>query len=72
MEKMYVCKPEGVFPKQFDFEELRRSHSWMVAHEFQGELVFENFSRAVLCWYEHRDHKYIGWEPSKEPKFIKS
>lgn len=26
------------------------------AHDYNGMLVFENYSRAMLCWYEKNDN----------------
>jgi hypothetical protein len=47
---------EGVFPVMLNPDELRKSDSWMIAHDYNGMLVFENYSRAMLCWYEKCDN----------------
>lgn len=58
MEKWYEVKQSGVVPCLVNPEELRKSHSWMIAHDFNGRLIFENYSRAMLCWHERKDNKY--------------
>ena len=57
MEKWYEVKQAGVFPCMVNPEELKKDHGWMIAHCFKGRLIFENYSRAMLCWYERKDNK---------------
>lgn len=54
METYYQVTKSGVQPIQVDPAELKKSSSWMIAHEFNGMLIFENYSRAMLCWYEKK------------------
>lgn len=57
MEKWYEVKQAGVVPCMVNPEELKKDHGWMIAHCFKGRLIFENYSRAMLCWYERKDNK---------------
>lgn len=60
MEKFWKVTRQGVEPIMLNPEELKKSHSWMIAHEFNGMIVFENYSRAMLCWYEKNDRNSWG------------
>ena len=55
MEKYWKVTRQGVEPIMLNPEELKKSDSWMIAHDYNGMLVFENYSRAILCWYEKCD-----------------
>ena len=57
MEQFYEVKKSGVVPCMVDPDELKKSESWLVAHDFNGRLIFENYSRAKLCWYEKKDEE---------------
>ena len=56
MEKYWKVTRQGVEPIMLNPEELKKSDSWMIAHDYNGMLVFENYSRAMLCWYEKNDN----------------
>ena len=55
MEKYWKVSKEGVEPVMLNPEDLKRSHSWLIAHEYNGMIIFENYSRAMLCWYERNE-----------------
>ncbi len=56
IEVFWQVQREGVSPVMLNPEELKKSDSWMIAHEYNGMIVFENYSRAMLCWYEKYDN----------------
>ena len=39
-------------PVSVQMNELRASDSWVLFHNFHGRLIFENYSRALLCQLE--------------------
>ena len=51
-EKYWEVTPMGVFPIMCEPEELRKDPDWLIAHSHQGKIIFENYSRALLCFYE--------------------
>ena len=59
MEKWYEVKNAGVVPVMVNPEDLKKDHDWMMAHSYQGRLIFENYSRAMLCWYERKEHNCL-------------
>ncbi len=65
IEKWYEVKAEGVVDCMVDPYELKKSESWLVSHDFNGRLIFENYSRALLCWYERKES---GCLPKAESK----
>ena len=65
MEKWYEVKAEGVVDCMVDPSELKKSGSWLTSHDFNGRLIFENYSRALLCWYERKES---GCLPKAESK----
>ena len=65
IEKWYEVKAEGVVDCMVDPSELKKSESWLIAHDFNGRLIFENYSRALLCWYERKES---GCLPKAENK----
>ena len=52
MEKYWEVTPKGVFPIMCEPEELKKDPDWLIAHSHQGKIIFENYSRALLCFYE--------------------
>ncbi len=57
VEVFWQVAPKGVNPVLLKPEELKKSDSWLIAHEYNGMIVFENYSRAMLCWYEKYESK---------------
>lgn len=56
LEKFWEVTREGVKPVMYDYEDLKKSYTWIICHDYNGHIIFENYSRAMLCWYE----KYEG------------
>jgi len=56
VEVYWEVRKEGVSPIMLNTEDLKNSHSWMMFHDYNGRIIFENFSRAKLCWYEKYDN----------------
>lgn len=54
VEVYWEVKQEGVFPVMCSPKELKKSDSWLIAHDYKGRIIFENYSRAMLCWYEKK------------------
>lgn len=57
LEKFWEVTKEGVKPVMYDYEDLKKSHSWLIAHDYNGHIIFETYARAMLCWYEKNEGK---------------
>ena len=51
-ERYWEVTAAGPVSVQMNPDELRASDSWVLFHNFHGRLIFENYSRAVLCQLE--------------------
>lgn len=55
MERWYEVGETGVMPALLSEEEIadmKKDNSWMMFHSYKGRLLFENYSRAMLCFFE--------------------
>ena len=59
-EQYYEVTEKGVSPIMINPEELHKDHDWMMFHSFQGRIIFENFSRALLCFFERQTERQIS------------
>ena len=57
LEKYWEVTKEGVKPIMCNPEDLKKSDSWLLFHVYEGKTIFENYSRAMLCWYEKKAGK---------------
>ncbi len=51
-ERYWEVTAAGPVAVQMNPDELRASDSWILFHNFHGRLIFENYSRALLCQLE--------------------
>ena len=58
LEKYWEVTRDGVKPIMCNPEDLKKSDSWLSFHVYEGKTIFENYSRAMLCWYEKKAGKY--------------
>lgn len=54
-EKYWEVTASGPVAVQMNPDELRASSSWVCFHNYNGRLIFENYSRAMLCFFEMKD-----------------
>lgn len=54
-QKYWKVTAAGPVPVMMDPEALRASDNWVLFHNYGGSLIFENYSRAVLCYQEMKD-----------------
>ena len=59
LEKYYEVTKDGVAPIMVNPEELRKDSEWLISHCHKGKLIFENYSRAQLCFFEKQ--KQNSW-----------
>jgi len=52
MERYWKVTAAGPVAVMLDPQELRASESWVMFHCFEGAYIFENYSRALLCFQE--------------------
>lgn len=52
MERYWKVTEGGPVAVLMNPDELRASESWVLFHNFCGALIFENYSRAMLCLQE--------------------
>lgn len=57
LETFYEVKENEVVPVQMCYEDLKKSNSWLIAHDYNGHIIFENYSRALLCMYERQSER---------------
>ena len=53
-------KENKVIPVQVNPEDLKKSDTWLICHDYNGHIIFENYSRAVLCLHERRRERNLG------------
>ena len=58
LEKYWEVTRDGVKPIMCNTEDLKKSDSWLLFHVYEGKTIFENYSRAMLCWYEKKAGRY--------------
>ena len=51
-ERFWEVTKDGVQPIMCVYDDLKKDYEWMMCHCYHGKLIFENYSRAMLCWYE--------------------
>lgn len=54
-ERYWEITASGPVAVQMNPDELRASSSWVCFHNYNGRLIFENYSRAILCFFEMMD-----------------
>ena len=53
----WVCSRNGVYPIMMRYDDLKASDEWLICHDYNGLLIFETYSRAMMCWYEKDESK---------------
>lgn len=51
-ERYWELTAAGPVAVMMNPDELRASDSWVMFHNLNGRLIFENYSRALLCQLE--------------------
>jgi len=54
LETFWEVLKDKVVRIQMCYETLKKSYSWMISHDYNGHIVFENYSRASLCLHERQ------------------
>ena len=57
LETYYEVLKDKVVSIQISPDVLKKSDSWLIAHDYNGHIIFENYSRAVLCMYERKNER---------------
>ena len=60
MEWYWKVTRDGVEPIELNPEDLKKCDTWLLSHEYNGMIIFENYSRAMLCWYEKKRQNAWG------------
>ena len=60
MEKYWRVTRQGVEPIMLNPQDVKKCDTWLICHEYNGMIIFENYSRAMLCWHEKNEHNSWG------------
>lgn len=56
MERFWQVRETGVVPVWYNPDDLKNDTAWLCNSWYDGHFVFENFSRAQLCWFDCKDY----------------
>ena len=57
LETFYEVLKDKVVQIRISPDVLKNSHSWLISHYYNGHIIFENYSRAVLCMHERQQER---------------
>lgn len=57
LETFYEVLKDKVVQIRISPDVLKKSHSWLISHYYNGHIIFENYSRATLCMHERQQER---------------